>query len=152
MTTIAANMECMAADQRVTGDGPLCHIQKIHRIGNSIFGLAGDVNLALAVIRWLGTKRDVAHLYKLIPESFRNDLDILELSPTGLAVWNGWGVQVPLLDRYYAIGSGSMSAMQGMKRGLIPENAVDETFSLDECSGGKVQVEWLLPPELKRKR
>lgn len=153
MTTIVANLECMAADQRVTSSSPVCHVQKIHRIGNSLFGIAGDVVLALAVIRWLGTKRDVAHLYKIIPEASRNDIDILELSKTGLSVWNGWGVQVPLLDPVYAVGSGAMSAMQAMKRGLIPANAVDETYSLDECSGGTVQVEWLLPPELtKRKR
>ena len=154
MTTIAANLECMAADQRVTSGGPLCHTKKLHRIGKSVFGFAGDVMLALIMVRWLNGKRDPLQLYKLIPEAHRDAVDLLELSPEGLAFWNGWGVRMPLLDGCYAIGSGAMPALTAMKMNLPPDQAVLQSPPLDECSGflTEPEVEYLLPPELSRKR
>lgn len=154
MTTIVANLECMAADQRCTGGGPMCHVKKIHRIGDSLFGIAGDSMLGLHIIKWLSGKRDPAHLYKLIPDAYRSDVDVLELSPTGLAFWNGWGVRLPLLDATFAIGSGAMSALQALRMNCNPQEAVLQAMKLDEMSGTLTtpEVEYLLPPELTRKR
>jgi len=154
MTTIVANLECMAADQRCTSGGPICHTQKLHRIGDSVFGFAGDAMLALILVKWLGTKRDPLQLYKLIPEAHRDSVDVLELSPKGLAFWNGWGVPMPLLDQAYAIGSGAMSALQAVRLGKSPEEAIHLAPPLDECSGVLTApvVEYLLPKELKPRR
>lgn len=154
MTTIAANLECMAADQRLTGDGPVARTRKIRRIGDSLFAGAGNWTVALILLEWLekDAKRDRFRLHRQIPEDYRHDIEVLELSPAGLAVWDGWGTRIVLLDKFFAIGSGGMSAMQAIKRGLSPEDAVSETFSLDEASGGTVEVEYLLPPELRTKR
>ena len=152
MTCVVANRECMAGDTRVTSGGPICHARKLHRVGDSIFGIAGDIMIALTVIAWLNTKRDKAQLYKLIPESHRDSVEILELSRDGLACWNGWGVRMPILDNAYGVGTGAMSALQALKRGLTPEQAVSETFDLDECSGGLVEVEHLEQKKPRRKR
>lgn len=155
MTTIVSNLECMAADQRCTGGGPMCHVKKIHRVGDSLFGFAGDAVLALHIIKWLGGKRDPIQLYKLIPEAHRSDVDVLELSPDGLAFWNGWGVRMPLLDATFAIGSGAMAALQALRMNSSPEEAVLHAMKMDEMSGAisSPSVEYLLPPELtKRKR
>jgi hypothetical protein len=154
MTTIVANLECMAADQRMTSEGPIGRVQKLHRIGDCIYGIAGDVMMGLAVLEWMKSpKRDRTKLYKMIDEvEPRSHISILELSPAGLAIWDGWGMRLALRDTFFGVGTGAPSAMQAIKRGLSPEDAVRETFSLDECSGGEVEVEWLLPPELKRKR
>jgi hypothetical protein len=132
----------------------MCHAQKLYRIGDSIFGMAGDVMLALAFIEWLKGKQLKATLYKTIPESMRSDFDVLELSPEGLALWNGWGIRLPLMDATYAIGSGAMSALQAMRLQCSPERAILQTFPLDECTGvyASPSVEYLLPPELARKR
>jgi hypothetical protein len=116
VTTIVANLECMAADQRVTGGGAIAHVQKIHRIKSSLFGFAGDSHLAIHVLGWLKGKRDPLELYKLIPDAHRDSVEVLELSPKGLAVWTGWGVALPLLDACYSIGSGSMVALQALRR------------------------------------
>ena len=153
MTTIVANLEEMAADQRCTSSGPMCHVRKIHRIGDSLFGFAGDAVLALHVVKWLGTKRDIAQLYKLIPESHRDSIDILELSPKGLSFWNGWGIPMPLLDATFAIGSGAMVALNALRMDRSPAEAVLQAMQLDECSGlfSEPQVE-KLNPEPKRKR
>lgn len=153
MTTIAANLECMAADQRLTSGNPICRTHKIRRIGDSLYGGCGNFSLVVLFLDWLALpKRDVMRLYRMLPEDSRHEFEVLELSPSGLALWDGWGVRVPILDKFYAIGSGSPSAMQAIKRGLSPEESVSETFSLDECSGGTVEVEYLLPPELRTKR
>lgn len=154
MTTIVANLECMAADQRVTSAGPICHVKKLHRIGDSIFGMAGDSILCMHFLRWLGTKRDIAQLYKIIPESHRDSIEVLELAPEGLGFWNGWGVRLPLLDATYAIGSGAMPALQALRMNCTPQEAVLQAMKLDECSGilSAPEVEYLIPPELRRKR
>lgn len=146
MTTIVANRECMAADNRVTSGGAICHTLKIHRVKNSLFGFAGDAILAVHLLNWLKQpKRDVEALYKLIPPDHRDSVEILELSPKGLAIWSGWGVALPLMDNSYAIGSGSMSALVCVRQGEEPEKAIKHAMNLDECSGVffQPQVEWL---------
>lgn len=159
MTTIVTNLECMAADQRMTDDGPICHAKKIHRIGDSVFGLAGDVMAGLVVIEWLQTKRDRAVLYKAFGEEvqWRYEFVLLELSPDGLALWNAWGVRCPLLDERFAIGTGAAAALEALENGHLPEEAVRRAVKRDHFSGlySEPDVMWLLPPELavrKRKR
>lgn len=153
MTTVAASLECIAADQRMTSGNAPARIRKLRRVKDSVYGCAGDVDAAFIFFEWLETvKPDRLRLYRQIPEDYRSAFEVLEISPSGLALWNGWGIRIPLLDKFYAIGSGSQSAMQALKRGMSPEEAVAETFTLDECSGGTVETEYLLPPELRRKR
>ena len=154
MTTIAANLECMAADQRLTSGAPPARTHKIRRIGDSLFGGCGHWSVTLILLDWLekDAKRDRFKLHRQIPEDFRSDIEVIELSPSGLALWDGWGTRIAILDKFYAVGSGAQSAMQAIKRGLPPEEAVSESFTLDECSGGTVEVEYLLPPELRPKR
>lgn len=154
MTTIAANLECMAADQRLTGDGPIARTRKIRRIADSLYGGCGHWSVCLILLEWLekDVKRDRIRLHRQIPEDFRSDVAVLELSPSGLALWDGWGTRTALLDKFYVVGSGGQSAMQAMRRGLSPAEAVSETFPLDENSGGTVEEEYLLPPELRPKR
>ncbi len=153
MTTIVANLECMAADQRITSGNAPARVRKIRRIGDSLYGGCGNWSLVIVFLDWVDApKRDRLRLYRMIPEDSRHEFEVLELGPSGLAVWDGWGARMQLLDKFYGVGSGALSAMQAMKRGLPPEEAVGETFSLDEASGGTVETEYLLPPELRGKR
>jgi 20S proteasome alpha/beta subunit len=154
LTTIAVNLECMAADQRLTSGTPPARTHKIKRIADSLYGGCGNWSVALILLEWLekDAKRDRFRLHRQIPEDYRSEIEVIELSPRGLALWDGWGARIEILDKFYAVGSGAQSAMQAMKRGLQPEEAVSETFSLDECSGGTVETEYLLPPELRTKR
>lgn len=134
MTTIVANLECMAADQRCTG-GAICHVQKLHRIKGSLFGFAGDTHLAMHVLKWLHSPRDPLELYKLIPDAHRDSVEMLELSKDGLALWSGWGSRILLLDTSYAIGSGCMVALQALRTGSTPGEAITHAAKMDECSG-----------------
>lgn len=144
----------MAADQRVSAEGaPHYKADKIFRIGDSLFGTAGDGMMGLLMIEWLkGTRKNRLSLYKLWDDYERSAFWILELSPTGLYLWDGWAVPEKLNETRYAIGSGAMAAMTALDSGKPLEEAVRCAMNYDQYSGEPVSVEYLLPPELKPKR
>jgi ATP-dependent protease HslVU (ClpYQ) peptidase subunit len=131
----------------------MCHVTKIRQIGSSLYGFAGSVYPALVFLEWLGSGRlDKTRLYRMLSEDARDSVDILELSPDGLAIWNGWGVRLPIHDDSYAIGSGAMAALAALKSGAEPADALKQAFKLDECSGGDIEIAELVTPKKKRKR
>jgi hypothetical protein len=138
MTTIVAcaqRME-MAADTRCTGGGPMCNVQKIFPLGQSIIGIAGDVFAALTFLDWLGDKRKK-------PPKFEDEYDCfiaLQLTPSGIVLWNGRLTPLPIKDSCYAIGSGAMAAMQSARKGSTLTVAIQEACTLDEGSGGAVET------------
>lgn len=151
MTTIAANRECMAADQRVVTSGAFHHEDKIFRVGSSLFGTAGHGSLVLVLLEWLRSpQRNRLQLYKQISEEMRDEIILLELNPGGLYRWDGWGVACRVNDPFHAVGSGSVVALQKMHDGGTPQEAVKAALALDECSGPPIQVEYLKQPKRKR--
>lgn len=139
MTTIVASLSEMAADSRVTSDSPIMRTRKLRVIGESIFGFAGGLFEAAEFIAWLEGPRDNSKLPKWENEC-RDGFFVLELSPTGLAVWNGWGRRVPLTNQFYAIGSGSMTAMGVMHVHPDPKFAVEVASLYDENTDSNVEV------------
>lgn len=153
MTTIAVNRECIAADTRVINGGPFYHAPKLFRVGQSILGTAGDGFGCLAFVEWFKSpRRNPATLHKMFVEYDRNDVLIAELNPGGIYLWNGWGYPERINDPMYAIGSGSMAALEAMRNGATPEDSIKRAQAHDEATGAPVQVEWLLPPELLPRR
>lgn len=148
MTTIAVNLQEMSADTAVVNSGPLYYADKLFRIGVSIFGTAGDGYMDLAFIEWVkSSRRSPQSLQKQIPIEHRNDILCVELRPGGIYLWNGWGYGERIHGKFYAIGSGSMVAMEGLYRGDTPAEAVKAAMRWDENTGGPIQTE-----RLKRKR
>jgi len=156
MTTIAANRECLAADTRVVTGSSFYHAPKIFRVGNSLLGTAGDGFACLAFVEWFKSERRNSQvLHKIFGETIDRDaIWIVELNPAGIYFWNGWGVPEKILDEVFAVGTGGPAALEAMRCGKTPEEAVTRAFAHDENSGPPVQVEYLLPPELipRRKR
>jgi hypothetical protein len=154
MTTIVANLECMAADSRVSVEGgPMYHADKIFRIGDSLFGTAGDAMMGLLMIDWLrGMRKNRLALYKLWTDYERSCFTLLELNSTGLYLWDGWAIPEKLKDSRYAVGSGAMAAIAALDSGRSPEDAVKAAMQQDVYTGNPVQVEYLLPPELTRRK
>jgi hypothetical protein len=146
MTTIAASLECMAADSRRIGD-VISSIRKIRRYGNRIFGCAGDQACITAFWAWADLDFSPRE-QPTLPDGF---FDVLELNEDGLWAWDRSLCPYLIDDAFEAIGSGAMSAKTAMLLGKSPEEAVEVAKSLDECTGGRVHVEYLLPPELRRK-
>ena len=157
MTTIACNRECLAADTRVVTGGSFYHAPKLFRIGTSLLGTSGDGFACLLFLKWFQTpQRNPMLLRRLLGEEFDPyDILLVELNPAGIHLWTGHGVPETILDDCYATGSGGMAALEAMRHGSTPEEAVRRATGHDENTGGEIQVEWLLPPELlpkKRKR
>ncbi len=153
MTTIACNRECMAADTRVSTGGAHYHANKIFRIGSSLFGTAGDGDMGLVMIEWLRTARNRQALYRQWADYERNDVWLIELNPGGICLWTGWGIQERINESRFAIGSGQLAALAALDSGANPEDAVRGAVRYDQYTGEPLQVEYLLPPELqKRKR
>lgn len=159
MTTIVCTLEWMAADQRMTDAGPLAHVRKIRRSddGGSLYGICGAISPGLVFLETylLASKRDRYRLYRLIPEDSRYEFTVIELSKDGLALWDGWGARIPLLDHVFAVGSGAAHALTAVEKYKAgPDEAIKAAIERDECSGlyREPQVEYLLPPELRRKR
>jgi hypothetical protein len=147
MTTIAANLECMAADSRRVGD-VISSIRKIRRYGNRIFGCAGDQACITTFWGWA----DGGFNMRKQPTLPEGAFDVLELNEDGLWAWDRSLCRYLLDDKCEAIGSGAMSAKTAMLLGKTPEEAVEVAKDLDECTGGQVHVERLLPPELQGRR
>jgi ATP-dependent protease HslVU (ClpYQ) peptidase subunit len=145
-------MGCMAADTRVSTGGAHYHANKIFRVGSSLFGTAGDGDMGLVMIDWLKSTRNRQNLYRQWSDYERSEVWLIELNPGGICLWTGWGVQERINDQRYAIGSGQLAALAALDEGKTPEDAVKGAARYDQYSGEPVQVEWLLPPELKRKR
>lgn len=155
MTTIAVckTEGVMAADTRVVTGGSFYHATKIFRIGDHLWGTAGAAFPCLAVIEWLKSpKRSPFLLHRAFADQDRDDVLLVGLGPEGICLLNGWGVFETVLDDKLAIGSGGTAALEAMRSGATAEEAVRRAMSHDECTGGHVQVEYLLPPELLPKR
>jgi hypothetical protein len=147
----------MAADTRVSFDsGGHYPATKIFRIGDSLFGTAGDGFMCLLMVEWLKGPRYTKNrlsLYKQFGEYDRDLVEILELSPAGLYMWTGWGLPEKILADRAAVGSGAKSALAALSKGSSPEEAVKISCEHDIYTAAPIQVEYLLPPELtKRKR
>ena len=158
MTTIVASTALggMAADTRVATSGSYYPARKLFRIGESIFGTAGHGDMCLAFIHWVQTpKRDPIKLHELIGKEYeREDISIIELNPSGIFMWSGWGFPEEVLRESHAIGTGGMAALEAIRCGKTLEDSVTAAMGHDEYTGCDIQVEYLLPPELlpKRKR
>lgn len=156
MTTIACSREAIAADTRVVTGSSYYHAPKLFRINQSIFGTSGDGFACLLFLEWIKTpQRNPLMLRRILGENFDPySILIVELNPSGILLWTGHGVGERILDNEYATGSGGMAALEAMRHGATPEEAVRRATNHDENTGGDIQVEWLLPPELlpKKKR
>lgn len=169
MTTIAANLECMAADRRVSDSdendaftGWSYPARKIFRIGNSLYGTSGHGSMCLVFIEWLKTNRSRHALYRILGDEDRCAFRVLELrsaphrrGKATLHVWDGWGIPEQVLADHIAVGSGAKAACALLDKGEGPEGAIRGAMPHDFFTGGPIDVEWLLPRELlpaRRKR
>lgn len=128
MTTIAANRKVMACDGRITGD-VLYHAVKIKRIGGSLYGVAGDWEICTQFFEWLETDR------KEKPALNEGAFEAIELNKTGLYQWLRGCFRIPILDRFYACGSGAQGAMCLMSKGYSPLEAIRCVAEFDETTG-----------------
>lgn len=142
MTTIAANLESMAADTRGIGD-VIFALSKMRRYGNRIYGCAGD--MALIGVFWEWAESGFAKRKK--PVFGDGAFDAIELGPDGIWAWEKSLCRYRLQEGHHAIGSGAMSAKTAMHLRKSPKHAVEIAARHDENTGSEVEVLWLKPPK-----
>jgi hypothetical protein len=142
MTTIACNRSQMAGDSLLTctdiGTGAYLST-KVRRIGKSIFGECGEnCEESGLAWEWLQSKRKP----DARPE-FQEDADFyfLELSPSGIFVWNFSLTRETVLEDNMAVGSGRKVALYCMRYlGMTPAEAVTEAAKVDHHTRAPVVV------------
>jgi len=150
VTTICANLTEMAGDSQVSWDGAKGFLSpKIFRIGASLYGLAGDT-FGNVFIEW--AERGFNQKQKPVwGHGDDPDFDVLELSPTGLWLWDKHLVRIKVKDVNYSIGSGSKFALVFMRKmGMTPEQAVLECCEFDDYTRPPVDVFYLKQTEEKK--
>lgn len=133
MTTIVANREAMASDQRLTG-GPMFKAQKIQRIRGSLYGGCGNWEQVLKMFEWFRNP-DMRPEWKFEPE-----FEIIQLSPQGLFLWGSEMVAMQITQGFYACGSGGHYAMGALENGADLKTAIRIASKYDEATGHGVQL------------
>ena len=122
MTTIIADKKTLAmySDSRCSWGTMSFKTQKIHRIGNSLWGTTGDFNNALKFLDWVrsGAKDDG-------PSFNSEDFCVVELCADGLFIWDESLTRQVVLEEFLALGSGASYAVGAMEMGATPEQAIE---------------------------
>lgn len=129
VTTIACSLKhkSMAADSRITGD-IIHHANKMARAGESIFGVAGDYDACTQFLNW---KLNGGEKPEITEESF----EAVELTRSGIFIYQKSLIRLPVLDRIYASGAGAQGAMVAMHLGYTPREAVIAVAKFCETTG-----------------
>lgn len=143
MTTIACNLKVIAADSKCTwGDtdvGFSC--MKLFKVGESIYGTRGD-NHSNLFVEWAKAGFKRGRKPSIVGKD--PDFTILELSPSGISIWDEFFVRIELKDKNFAVGSGAKIALYCMRHhNMSPEDAVKEAAKVDEYTKLPVDV-WRL--------
>jgi hypothetical protein len=100
----------------------------------AIVGFCGDPIAAYEAAAWLsGVTRDRPSC------SSKDDVLFLVHRRGGLFLVDGDLRELPIRERYFAIGSGEQAAMVAMHMGATAKDAVKMAIRVDENSGGSVK-------------
>lgn len=136
MTTIAVDAVAgvMAADSKTSDGSVKWTAQKIERIGESLYGAAGEVQDIEAFLAW--RRRGTPPKPRIRDEAFV----ALELNKDGLFRWEYKLKPFPPGSDKHAIGTGAMAAMAAFEMGASAERAVEVACMVDDGSGPPLQV------------
>lgn len=143
MTTIAANLKCMASDSRVTVEhkGINYAAVKILKKGTSLIGAAGHAGDCTRFIHWAAGKFSDKEPKWAEEEGEEDSVVGLILNRDGIFIWTQGDPEPEKIEGdQYAIGSGGLAARVAMKLGQTPAEAVALACEVDMYSGLPVQV------------
>lgn len=143
MTTIAANLKCMASDSRVTVEhkGIDYPAVKILKKGNSLIGAAGHGGDCTRFIHWAAGKFSDKEPKWAEEEGQEDSVIGLILNRDGIFLWTQGDPEPEKIEaEYYAVGSGGTAARVALKLGKTPAEAVALACEVDMYSGLPVQV------------
>ena len=140
MTIIAYRDGIIAADSRSTTTGKESGIRffdssvKLFRKPGCIIATAGSSSPGVVFVRWYGTAEKT-------PKSIKKDHDwtCLVLDFNGLWEWDSSLEPEPILEPFYAIGTGCKAALGAMHMHATAIEAVQIACLIDPNCGGLVQ-------------
>lgn len=142
MTTIAADLESMASDSRVSvGGGNSYRTAKIVRVKKMIVGACGHGGDCSRVLEW--AERDFKGEAPKWQEEAASEESVwaLILKPDGLYSFTQTDPEPERMEEpAFAIGSGGKAARVAMMLGKTPEEAVVLACQVDDYSGLPVQI------------
>lgn len=145
MTTVAANLDMIAADSNVSDGTEDFRVKtKIYQVKGGLAGYCGHVHVGLKLIEWLQNPR------KKKPEFTETDsASVLILDAEGLAYMDTSMRIMRLRDTEYAIGTGAQAARAAMLCGRDPKRAVEIACKIDPSSRTPINFATLkaLPPQ-----
>lgn len=141
MTTIAVRNGVMASDSRIThesesGGSRVTRCVKMYRRRDAIIGVAGDGGAGSVFVDWYGSGKPVPQI--LI--DFDADLTALVLTRRGLFTYDAYCMPEKILDRFWAIGSGTKAALGAMHMGASAERAIEIACLIDPYTAPPVHV------------
>jgi hypothetical protein len=126
MTTIVANLECMAADRLVSYGPSYNGDMKIWEAKGSVWGAAGAADMCIAFKAWTLGKGP-----RPKPESDEDKIDVLQLSPKGLFLWVSCAGPDAVKEPFYGIGSGGGYAVGALSMGATLDQAMEVAAKWD---------------------
>jgi len=142
MTTIAANLDLMVADSKVSIEGGVSYpTTKIIKVKGMIAGAAGHSGDCARFLEW--ARGDFKNPRPKFEEKEGDDesINALVLKKDGLFFF---GVSYPEPEKidaeYFAIGSGGKAARLAMRLGNDPIRAVELACEVDDYSGLPIVV------------
>lgn len=142
MTTIAASLDAMAADSRVSvGGGTAYPAEKIRRVKKMIVGACGHGGDCSRFLDWATRDfKDPKPKWKCKADDAESILALV-LKPDGLYAFSQEDPEPEKINApFFAIGSGGKAARVAMLLGKSPEEAVALACEVDGFSGPPVQV------------
>ena len=123
----------MVSDSKATDGVVKWPCKKIERIGDSLFGFAGEVTDIEKMTRWFrGGQKGKRPRTK--------DFVGLELTAEGVFIWDDAPCSYRPDREFHAIGSGQMAALGALLAGKSAVEAVEIAVQIDHCSEPPVQV------------
>lgn len=138
MTTIAVNLKSMAGDSKVAGSGSIYHCDKVFRIGDSLVGVAGNVQNTTKFLAWF--RKECPPDEVAMDLSDDKTFEAVVVNADGIFYYADCVEPDKLHEKFFAIGSGAMAAMAAMLVGKSPAEAVKIAAKLDHNTGGPIKV------------
>lgn len=144
MTTIAANLEMMAADSKVTVEhkGITYPATKIVRAGSRLVGASGHGGDCTRFLEWARKDFKGAAPKWHEPQGSEDSVLGLVLDADGIYIYSPGDPEPEKVNaEFFAVGSGGKAARAAMKLGLDPVKAVELACDVDDFySGLPIQV------------
>jgi ATP-dependent protease HslVU (ClpYQ) peptidase subunit len=144
VTTIAANLEVMVADSKVTVEhkGITYPATKIVRAGSRIVGASGHGGDCTRFLEWARKDFKGAAPKWHEPQGSEDSVLGLVLDSDGIYIYSPGDPEPEKVNaEFFAVGSGGKAARAAMKLGLDPVKAVELACEVDDFySGLPIQV------------